>query len=658
MIRNWNVIDYPREKLEWIIIDDSDNNKELRSAIKNLPDSDQIKYIYTGNNKSKIGHKRNELARIASGKYIVHMDDDDFYPRESVATRIRVLMSQEQIYKRNLCFGCTKVQCMDLYTCQMFEAYDPVSSIDNRPATISESTMAYSKEYYLEQGFDSNSVITECLPFINGREDTIVSCIPSFIITQFTHSNNTVNRKVNRSQLSFDNGDNFLGMLTAIDHALINDIRVKLLKEMPSFKKSIEFITRCDSLDQKAITAEIERLERFKSYDILENPMTIDFIRTKLVNKHKTSGKDLVYYCGPGDNFKFENEWNPETDLGGSEEAVVNLSFQLSSLGYNVTVYCVLKGTSRVYTDSKGNKVLYKPYWNWIPGNKQDFTVIWRDPSNCKQVLGSSNKVLLDLHDAISPKLLDNLDPSVIILIKSDFHRDLLGLDSSINNHYIIPNGIKCIKTDYTKKDQNLIVCTSSPDRCLSALLKILPIVRKEIPDAKIHWAYGWKSGISKGGIEADNRKIVKDLVSDLKRGITETEGFTDLGRLSQDQVEDLYRKANVFLYPTVFPEIDCISLTKAMSAGAIPVVTGSGAMFSKINNVMEKKFIEECSLKVSAIDTALQDQNQLELLANEVISILSNINTVEREKLRNHANNLYNWSYIASKWNRVLTSK
>ena len=54
---------------------------------------------------------------------------------------------------------------------QMFEAYDP--SVNNTPATLSESTMAYSKEYWLKQKWDTNSQYAECLPFIIDRYDTI-----------------------------------------------------------------------------------------------------------------------------------------------------------------------------------------------------------------------------------------------------------------------------------------------------------------------------------------------------------------------------------------------------------------------------------------------------------------------------------------------------
>ena len=45
---NFNIINYPKEKLEWIIIDDS-NTKDLKKLI---PPDNRIKYIYINKDKN------------------------------------------------------------------------------------------------------------------------------------------------------------------------------------------------------------------------------------------------------------------------------------------------------------------------------------------------------------------------------------------------------------------------------------------------------------------------------------------------------------------------------------------------------------------------------------------------------------------------------
>lgn len=623
MIRNWNQIDYPREKLEWVILDDSDTkNEDLKI------NGDNINYVRS-NKIMTIGEKRNRLAEIAKHEYIVHMDDDDWYPRESVSARIRILLRQKNDM---VCVGCTKSLCIDLITNQMFDAYDP--SITGEPATISESTMAYSKKYWNQQKFNNESKFAECLDFIKNREDTVYSCPSEFVVVQFSHTQNTVNRRIKKTLLSQINGDRFINQMSAYDLSIYEKTRALVLKEIPSFKESIRLIQQTRGMTLNKFRNFVKNLD----VDILHNPLFIDYMRTKLKSKETSSGKDVVYYCGPGNYFHFSNAWNPESKIiGGSEEAVISLSFELASKGYNVTVYCVLpENSKKTYKDSKNNAVQYRNYWEWSPYDKNDYNIIWRDPSNCS--LCKNGKTFLDLHDAIDPGFLEKVSDDVVIMTKSEFHKKLIK-----RNAIVIPNGIYPIESS-TSRQKNRMICTSSPDRCLSALLRMLPIIRSEIPDAEIHWAYGFNAGISKGGLENDSRAEIKEWTESIKKQMKDTKGFVDLGRLSQKEVNELYKYADLFVYPTRFPEIDCISLTKSMSAGAIPVVVPSGAMAEKLGI----KF--ECSQNVNKIDSSLEPGPLFDAYVNRVISILKN-ERKNTENMKENTDKKYNWNTISDQW-------
>ena len=71
---------YPKEKMEWIIVDDgTDKIKDLVDKA-NIP---QIKY-FAVNEKMKLGKKRNFMHEKTSGSILVYMDDDDYYPPQRV----------------------------------------------------------------------------------------------------------------------------------------------------------------------------------------------------------------------------------------------------------------------------------------------------------------------------------------------------------------------------------------------------------------------------------------------------------------------------------------------------------------------------------------------------------------------------------------------
>lgn len=280
IMRNWDIIDYPSDKIELVILDDSPK------IIKREITDKRIRYL-TSSKKMTIGKKRNVLCKYAKNEYIVHMDDDDWYTSESVATRIRILLNFEKKIGKKCCFGCTKVQCVDLVACQMFEAYD--ASSDGTPGTISESTMAYSKKYYEEQNWDNESTNAECLPFINGRTDTVCTGPSVFIVTQLSHMNNTVQRRITRNFMSSKNFEHFQENMTMYDATLFNDLRAKIILKVPTFQESLDFI-------KKNYNTEITKLKKEYKYldqSIKKNPLLIDFIQARLTDKTTSTGKDI-----------------------------------------------------------------------------------------------------------------------------------------------------------------------------------------------------------------------------------------------------------------------------------------------------------------------------------------------------------------------------
>ena len=65
-----------------------------------FPDQ-RIQYYFTPN-KVSIGMKRNIMARLAKGKYILHMDDDDFYTEKFCAESIALFNDLQKKSKTNI----------------------------------------------------------------------------------------------------------------------------------------------------------------------------------------------------------------------------------------------------------------------------------------------------------------------------------------------------------------------------------------------------------------------------------------------------------------------------------------------------------------------------------------------------------------------------
>lgn len=217
-IRNWLLFEYPRDKLEWVIIDDSDDGTSLSDI---LPISNQIKYYNlqtTG--RLSIGLKRNYGVDKASTEYIVFMDDDDYYYPLSIYARIALLI---------------KYPNYDLVGVTNLDIYDIINNFSARVrgTFISEASMAFRKSFWREQQFPEEfNSLGEGYPFTKDRRHRIIKMPSCFNMIAITHKSNYT--QDGRSYNKFKNKtrqDNILRILDVPTRLFIYDL----------FKKSINY---------------------------------------------------------------------------------------------------------------------------------------------------------------------------------------------------------------------------------------------------------------------------------------------------------------------------------------------------------------------------------------------------------------------------------
>lgn len=378
-----------------------------------------------------------------------------------------------------------------------------------------------------------------------------------------------------------------------------------------------------------------------------KNHPAICSIRNKVFIKTESSGKDLVIYCYPT-----EFVWNAELfktkGFGGSEEAVVNLAKEWKKLGWDVTVYnnC---GTEEVITDG----VVYKPFWMWNMADKQDVTIIWRHPKPLDFDINS--RVFIDLHDVVpagefTPERLVKVEK---IFVKTKFHRSLYPNipDEKIE---IMPNGVDFgLFSQDIKKDQYLLVNTSSPDRSMDVLPKLFKEVKRQVPEAKLKWAYGWD--LFERDFANDKQKI--DWMNSVKKECEEA-GIECLGKIPQSECAKLYLEGNVLAYPTEFAEIDCISVKKAQACSCIPITTDFGALDESVQygvKVHSDK-TKDTWCKPFQFSFGLDDEAKQKEWVDAVVKILKQ--PIDDRLEMKEWTKKFEWSLIAKQWDKILCHK
>jgi|SRR3990170_2936970 len=177
MLYNWINIVYPRNKLEWLILDDSDKDYkyDLRSYI---PVDENINYVKLEKHLT-IGEKRNLAISMAKNELIAHMDDDDYYFSDSILAKVRVLLHYDVQGVFSLSLGL-----YDLET-DMSVIYSP-KRVSN---AIPEASMLYRKSYWKDNKFGMG-MYGESVKFIGKNFSKWIDIPFWFNIISITHGKN------------------------------------------------------------------------------------------------------------------------------------------------------------------------------------------------------------------------------------------------------------------------------------------------------------------------------------------------------------------------------------------------------------------------------------------------------------------------------------
>jgi glycosyltransferase involved in cell wall biosynthesis len=225
MLYNWMNIKYPRDKLEWVIVDDSEDTSQydLRDYIPQ--DDPYIKY-HRLDKWYPVAEKRNKAVELCNYEYIVHMDDDDYYFPDHVLAKMRIMLH----------YKCNGVLSMPIGIYDMMEKSSYIMELVGRDRyntnDIAEATVAYKKDYWRRNPWISEHEkgMGEGRGFIGSHFNQWVNVHFMFNMVSITHSKNITghNRRfINENLESFKTG-NFEDVFTSGFNQNLDNVRKML----------------------------------------------------------------------------------------------------------------------------------------------------------------------------------------------------------------------------------------------------------------------------------------------------------------------------------------------------------------------------------------------------------------------------------------------
>ncbi len=214
---------YPKDKIEWIIIDDGSD--KIEDLVINIP---YVKYIKL-ESKMSLGKKRNFINNKAKGDIIIYMDDDDYYPPERIQHAVDTLKSNPKA----LCAGSS---IMHIYFKDMDKMYQfgPYG-----PNHATAATFAFRKELLDITNYDDTAEFAEEKYFLKNYTIPFVQLEHSKTILVVSHNHNSFDKKylLNNNQ---NNPNVKLSNLKVEDFIKEEEIRKFFLEDIDNLLDSYE----------------------------------------------------------------------------------------------------------------------------------------------------------------------------------------------------------------------------------------------------------------------------------------------------------------------------------------------------------------------------------------------------------------------------------
>jgi len=172
---------YPKDRIEWIIIDDGTD------CIKDLVEGSNITQIryFREETKMSLGQKRNYMHSKIKGTIVVYMDDDDYYPPERISHAVDTLQNNREA----LCAGSSEIYVYFKHIHQMYQS-GPYG-----PNHATAGTFAFRSELLKDCRYEDHAALAEEKHFLKNYTIPFVQLDPLKTILVFSHEHNTFDKR-------------------------------------------------------------------------------------------------------------------------------------------------------------------------------------------------------------------------------------------------------------------------------------------------------------------------------------------------------------------------------------------------------------------------------------------------------------------------------
>lgn len=178
----WQYQDYPADKRELVILDDSPvSNADI---VAMMVDSSQpnVRYIHS-DERLALGKKRNMLNDLAKGEYILCFDDDDYYPPNKISYQVAQLQENNAVFS-----GSDQLYIWYSHLNKIYLTYS------FGPQHALNGTFGFHRNFLKKHRYDDTAMRAEEGGFLKGFTAPVHQIDPKQAILCISHSHNTYDK--------------------------------------------------------------------------------------------------------------------------------------------------------------------------------------------------------------------------------------------------------------------------------------------------------------------------------------------------------------------------------------------------------------------------------------------------------------------------------
>lgn len=178
----WQYQDYPADKRELVILDDSPTSNADLIAMMIDPVQPNVRYIHS-KERLVLGQKRNMLNDLAKGEYILCFDDDDYYPPQKISHQVAQLQAHNAQFSGTDQLYIWYSHLNKIYLTHAFGRHHALNG-----------TFGFHRNFLKKHRYDDTATRAEESAFLDGFKTPVHQIDPKQSMLCISHSHNTYDK--------------------------------------------------------------------------------------------------------------------------------------------------------------------------------------------------------------------------------------------------------------------------------------------------------------------------------------------------------------------------------------------------------------------------------------------------------------------------------